>query len=852
MAEWRESFHADVIDPGGFPETPNTNTESVSSTALSTSAEQSNANGLKRAPEPTEPRTADVVEAPPPTGDAPPHHPAAHVRTDDPAVTPLTSAPAAPAEAAPLPPVDSAPFSDAPFTDAPFTGAPFAGAPFTDAPFTDAPFTEAPFAATAPSDVEEPRAAEPPAEPPAPEVPAAEVPVAGVPVVVPVVGRIPVLGVGPVVECGRWPAKTVVGEPVPVTATVFREGHDRVAAQAVLVAPDGTEHTRVRMTLTAPGTDRYSAPVVPDAEGRWTFRVEGWSDVYATWEHDATIKIAAGVDVEVMLEEGARVLDRSLAGDPHDDADAQVLRDAVRALRDDSRPPQARLAAGVSPEVRAVFDRAPLRDLVTASADHQLQVNRPRARFSAWYELFPRSEGAHVDPETGRWVSGTFAEAARRLPAVAAMGFDIVYLPPIHPVGRINRKGPNNTLTPAEDDPGSPWAIGSVEGGHDAVHPDLGTIADFDHFVARARENRLEVALDLALQCAPDHPWAREHPEWFTTRADGTIAYAENPPKKYQDIYPVNFDNDPAGLCAEVLRVVEHWISHGVTVFRVDNPHTKPVWFWEWLIGTVNARHPEILFLAEAFTRPAMMHTLAKVGFHQSYTYFTWRTEKEEITEYLTELSGDAASYMTPNFWPNTPDILHEFLQYGGPAAFKLRAVLAATSSPSWGIYSGYELCEHVAVRAGSEEYLDSEKYQYRPRSWDAYEPGGSEAWRSIAGYVTRLNEIRRAHPALHDLRNIDFHRTDGDQILAYSRRLTADLSPDGREDVVLVIVNLDPNGARESTVHLNMPALGLDWQDNFEVHDLLSGAVYTWAEHNYVRLDPHQAPAHVLHLRRV
>jgi len=669
---------------------------------------------------------------------------------------------------------------------------------------------------------------------------------------VPSVGRIPVLAVGPVVDGGRWPAKAVVGEPVPITATVFREGHDAVAAEAVLVAPDGTESARVRMVLTQPGTDRYAATVVPTAEGHWTFRVEGWSDVYGTWEHDATIKVAAGVDVELMLEEGARVLERSLATGAHAETHAAVLRDAVHALRDTSRPAGARLAAGTSPEVVAVLARTPLRDLVTPSADHRLTVRRQRALFSSWYELFPRSEGAHVDPETGRWVSGTFAQAAERLPAVAGMGFDIVYLPPIHPVGRINRKGRNNTLTPAPDDPGSPWAIGSDEGGHDAVHPDLGTIEDFDAFVAAARSNSLEVALDLALQCAPDHPWAREHPEWFTTRLDGTIAYAENPPKKYQDIYPINFDNDPGGLAAEVLRVVEHWISHGVTIFRVDNPHTKPVWFWEWLIGTVNGSHPEVLFLAEAFTRPAMMHTLGKVGFHQSYTYFTWRTARWELVEYLTELSGEAANYMTPSFWPNTPDILHEFLQYGGPAAFRLRAVLAATASPSWGMYSGYELCEHAAVRAGSEEYLDSEKYQYRPRNWAAFEPGAPEAGRSIAGEITALNRIRREHPALHTLRNIAFHSADDENIIVYSRRLPAEFAADGHDDTIIVVINLDPHATRESTVHLNMPALGLDWQDTFTVHDLLSGDTFAWGEHNYVRLDPHSAPAHVLHVRRL
>ncbi|WP_233153573.1 alpha-1,4-glucan--maltose-1-phosphate maltosyltransferase [Kineosporia sp. R_H_3] len=668
----------------------------------------------------------------------------------------------------------------------------------------------------------------------------------------PVVGRIPVLAVTPVVDGGRWPAKAVVGEPVPVEATVFREGHDAVAATAVLVDPDGAEAARVRMVPLAPGTDRWGATVVPDRQGVWTFRVEGWSDPYATWEHNAVIKVAAEQDVELMLEEGARVLERALDEAGPAIGDARVLRDAITALRDTDRPAQARLAAGTSPEVELALTRSPLRDLVSASATYTLRVERRLALFSSWYELFPRSEGARFDEETQTWHSGTFREAEARLPVIASMGFDIVYLPPIHPVGRVNRKGPNNTLNPGPQDPGVPWAIGSDEGGHDAVHPDLGTIDDFDHFVATARENGLEVALDLALQCAPDHPWAREHPEWFTTRADGSIAYAENPPKKYQDIYPLNFDNDPVGIREEILRVVEYWISHGVQVFRVDNPHTKPVEFWEWLIGIVNDRHPDVMFLAEAFTRPAMMHTLGKIGFQQSYTYFTWRTSKTEIAEYVEELQGESAAYMRPNFWPNTPDILHEFLQYGGPAAFKLRAVLASTLSPCWGMYSGYELCEHVAVRHGSEEYLDSEKYQYRPRDWASYEHGGANEGRSIAGYITRLNQARRDHPALQQLRGTTFHEAHDDHTLVYSRRLTADVSPNGREDCLVVVVNLDPHGARETTVKIDMPALGMDYGDTFTVHDLMTGDTFRWGEYNYVRLDPHIQPAHVFHLRRI
>jgi starch synthase (maltosyl-transferring) len=666
----------------------------------------------------------------------------------------------------------------------------------------------------------------------------------------PGLGRIPVLAVTPQVDGGRWPTKAIPGEQIPITAVVFREGHDAVAATAVLIDPDGNRHQEVRLVPGAPGTDSYLGTLVPDRVGAWTYLVEGWSDPFGTWEHDATIKIEAGVDVELMLEEGARLLERAVAETNPRKKPARNLTFAAAALRDTDMTVEERLAAGLTEQVRMALTEKPLRDLVSPSAPVRLEVRRERALYSAWYELFPRSEGAHVD-ENGRWVSGTLRQAESRLPAVAAMGFNIVYLPPIHPVGRVNRKGPNNTLTPADDDPGSTWAIGSDEGGHDTVHPDLGTIDDLDHFVAAAAEQGMEVALDLALQCAPDHPWAKQHPEWFTTRLDGTIAYAENPPKKYQDIYPLNFDLDPAGLAAEVLRVVKHWIDHGITVFRVDNPHTKPVSFWEWLIGRVNAEYPEIIFLAEAFTRPAMMHTLAKVGFQQSYTYFTWRTTKPEITEYITDLSGSSAAYMTPNFWPNTPDILHDFLQYGGPAAFKLRAVLASTLSPSWGMYSGYELCEHTPL-PGREEYQDSEKFQYRPRDWKSYEAGGSDEGLSIAPYITRLNEIRRDHRALHRLRNTVFHTAEDEQILCYSRRLESGSAPDEPEDVLIVVVNLDPHTPRDTWLHLNMPALGMDWFDGFEVEDLLTGEIFPWQEHNFVHLDPFAQPAHVLHVRRL
>ncbi|MDP9443922.1 MAG: alpha-1,4-glucan--maltose-1-phosphate maltosyltransferase [Actinomycetota bacterium] len=653
------------------------------------------------------------------------------------------------------------------------------------------------------------------------------------------VGRIPIIDVAPVVDCGRLPAKAVTGETFPVTATVFREGHDLLAAGVVLRDPDGTARPLRWMHPTGERPDEMRADVAADRQGPWTFTVEAWGDPVGTWRHAAEIKIPAEIDVELMLAEGARVLRRASAALPRSaDAERQVLADAVAALEDRSRPVGARFAAGVSPEVEQVLTAHPLRELVTDAGPFPVFVDRERALYGSWYELFPRSEGAAYDEDTGTMRSGTLRTAARRLDAVAAMGFDVVYLPPIHPIGKVNRKGRNNTLVTQPDDPGSPWAIGSDEGGHDAVHPELGTLADFDAFVARARALRLEVALDLALQCAPDHPWVDKHPEWFTTRADGSIAYAENPPKKYQDIYPLNLDHDPEGIYAEVLRVVRHWMDHGVRVFRVDNPHTKPVPFWHRLLADVRSTDPDVIFLSEAFTKPAMMRTLAMVGFHQSYTYFTWRNDKHELAQYLLELSHETSHVLRPNLFVNTPDILTEYLQYGGPAAFKVRAVLAATASPSWGVYAGYELYEHVAVRPGSEEYLDSEKYQLRPRDWDRAAADG----RSLAPYLTVLNEIRRRHRCLQRLRNLSVHRTEDDAVLAYAKR-------DG-DDTVIVVVNLDPHAPRETMVHVGMPALGMDWHDTYVVHDEITGDTWRWGEHNYVRLDPAVEPAHVLSVR--
>ena len=664
--------------------------------------------------------------------------------------------------------------------------------------------------------------------------------------VIGVIGRIPILDVDPAVDCGRRPAKAVNGETFEVSATIFREGHGLIRAGVVLRDPDRKASPLTRMRMLAPGTDRWAAEVTPTREGRWRFHVEAWADPIASWHHDAAIKIPAGQDVELMLTEGAILFERASrripqpAGASRPAAARTALRALVAQLRDPGLTPWDRLALTEDPAIAGILDRWPLRELLTRSRPLPLEVDRERALYGAWYEFFPRSEGVQVDPMGRRApASGTLRSAAKRLDAIAAMGFDVVYIPPIHPIGKTFRKGPNNTLSPGEDDPGSPWAIGSPDGGHDAVHPDLGTIDDWDAFVGRAHEVGLEIALDLALQASPDHPWVTEHPEFFTTRADGTIAYAENPPKKYQDIYPLNFDNDPAGSYAEMLRIVRHWIDHGVRIFRVDNPHTKPVRFWEWLLAQVHDTDPDVLFLAEAFTRPAMMRTLAMVGFHQSYTYFTWRNGVWELTEYMRELSGETAPYMRPNFFTNTQDILTEYLQHGGEPAFKIRAVLASMLSPTYGIYSGYELCENIPVRPGSEEYMDSEKYQYRPRDWEAAARDGI----GIADYITELNRIRRSHPALHRLRNLRFHAVDQPELMCFSKRVDTIRGGPGT-DTVLVVVNLDPHQTREATVWLDLPALGVDRE--FTVTDELTGESFQWGQANYVRLDPAYRPAHI------
>lgn len=681
-------------------------------------------------------------------------------------------------------------------------------------------------------------------------------------------GRIEIDDVAPVVSGGRYPAKAVVGEIVPVAATVWREGHDAVAATLV-VRYHGTAYPRladdppglaktneavpIETVLTAAPRkkpqhlpmstgrtpDVFHGAFTPDCPGLWTFRVDGWGDPVATWRKNVTAKLDAGQSESELSNDlliGARLLERASTGVPRQHR--YPLIEAAARLRQPGDP-FTRAGAALAPEVTSLLDEYPLRELVTRGEQYGIWVDRPEARFSAWYEFFPRSTGGW--DAKGNPVHGTFATATKALPRIARMGFDVVYLPPIHPIGKVHRKGRNNSVTAAPNDVGSPWAIGSDEGGHDAVHPDLGTIEDFDEFVAAARDDGMEVALDLALQCAPDHPWAKEHPEWFTVLPDGTIAYAENPPKKYQDIYPLNFDNDPAGLYEEVLRVVRHWISHGVKIFRVDNPHTKPPNFWAWLIGRVKNEHPDVLFLSEAFTRPARLYGLAKLGFTQSYSYFTWRTAKWEITEFGEQIA-EHADYACPNLFVNTPDILHESLQHGGPGMFAIRAVLASTMSSAWGMYSGFELYEHRPVREGSEEYLNSEKYELRPRDFDAALADGE----SLEPFITRLNEIRKLHPALHQLRTIKFHHADNDALLAYSK-----FDP-VTGDQVLVVVTLNPFGPEEATLWLDMPALGMEPYDRFWVRDEITGDEYQWGQANYVRLDPVRAVAHVLNMPQV
>jgi starch synthase (maltosyl-transferring) len=647
-----------------------------------------------------------------------------------------------------------------------------------------------------------------------------------------VTARVAIEGVRPAVQPPGFAAKGVTGQAVPVSADIFADGHDQLMA-GVTAWPLADPTRRLEAPLLPGINDRWEGEFTPDSVGAWSFEVGAMVDRYGTWLRDSAIKLQAGQDIAVELEEGAILVEARAGVATIDAKDAAALRKLAAALHAPGPASRRMKSAGAVTAVSLMRRTAP-REKASSAGPFPLWVDRERAGFSAWYEMFPRSEGATAQK------GGTFETAARRLPAIAAMGFDIVYLPPIHPIGESFRKGPNNSLNAGPGDPGSPWAIGARDGGHTAVDRGLGTVADFDAFVGAAKASGLEVALDYALQCSPDHPWVTEHPEWFSHRPDGTIKYAENPPKKYQDIYPINFDTDQrAELWAALRDVIEFWISHGVRVFRVDNPHTKALPFWQWLIHGVHETNPDIIFLAEAFTRPRMMERLAKLGFTQSYTYFTWRNTAGELREYLTELSQtEVVDYFRPNFWVNTPDILHEFLQRGGQAAFRIRAVLAALACPSWGMYSGYELYENVPVREGSEEYMDSEKYQFRPRRWDAAD--------TLVPLVTRLNDVRRRHQgAIANLRTLLVHPVDGEDILCFSRR------DPKTQDTLLVLVNTDPYNVREATTWLNLEALGLRHDESYLVQDELGGATYEWhGAANYVRLDPRDSVAHAFALR--
>jgi starch synthase (maltosyl-transferring) len=644
-------------------------------------------------------------------------------------------------------------------------------------------------------------------------------------------GRVQIEAVSPSVECGRYAAKAVIGDDVIVGADIFREGHEILAAAVRYKGPDGTKW--LEQPLRKEQNDRWYGAFPVDVIGPWRFSILAWTDYYATWLDGLRKNHAAGKDVGIDLADGAALLDRRRKKTAA--KDRGFVDAAIEALTGDASV-ELKVAAAGDPDLLAALSRNPERlDLTVSKPDLPLWVDRERALFSSWYEMFPRSEGATES------TSGTFSDAAKRLPAIADMGFDVLYLPPIHPIGRTNRKGTEgpHDLNPGPDAPGVPWAIGGEAGGHTAVHPDLGTIEDFDEFVAEAGRHGLEVALDFAIQCSPDHPWVTEHPEWFKHRSDGSIKYAENPPKQYQDIYPIDFDTaDYTGLRDELKRVVDYWISHGIRIFRVDNPHTKALPFWEWLIDEVHAEHPDVLFLAEAFTRPKMMKALAKLGFSQSYTYFAWRNVKWELEQYLTELTQtEMANYYRPNFWPNTPDILTEYLQHGGPPAFKIRLVLAALTCPSYGIYSGYELFENEPLHAGSEEYARSEKYNYRPRNWDVEG--------SLAGYITKINEIRHDHRAFRGLRNLWLHPVSNDNLFAFSK------VGEDRTDAVLTVVNLDPHNAQAGATWLDMWQLGLEHAGPFEAYDLITGTSYIWhGPENFVRLDPQWEPAHVLKLR--
>ena len=672
-------------------------------------------------------------------------------------------------------------------------------------------------------------------------------------------GRINVMDITPAEERGIFPARVELGEPFEMTAQVFIEGRTKVGATAIVRNPRGKETMRRAMTCVNPGLDRWTVMVkcgehsdlkpwedgyaaVKRQLGEWTVTIEGWEDAYVSWLHDARIKVRVMDDVDNALNSGAELLAR-WAATP--DAgltarDRKTLEKAAETMADQTLSAEDRLAAGDNPTIAALHETHPLRDGISPSQPQRFKVERPKSSFAAWYQFFPRSEGATIDPNTGKIIQGTLKTSMAGLERAAAEGFDIVYLPPVFPIGVTNRKGRNNTLVAGPDDPGSPFGIGSELGGHDTVDPLLGTMDDFKALCQRAHELGLEIALDFALQCSPDHPWVKAHPNWFRHKPDGSIAFAENPPKKYQDIYPIDFNADMPGIEKEVERIMNLWIEAGVTIFRIDNPHTKPVRFWQDVIAAVTKKHPEILFLAEAFTRPGMMRALSYVGFTQSHCYFPWRNTKDELEEYLPVTNGDDGYYQHNTFWPTTPDILTAYVRDNGVAGHCVRAVLAAMGSPSWGIYNGYELIENKQ-RPGFEEQIDNEKYEVKVRDWSKAKQYG------VAEMLTALNKIRRAHPAALSYHNLTVLPTSDPNILAFARHTPAELTGTGQADTLIVVVNLDGHNAHQSMIHLELSELGLPTDHPLNVRDELTGREFQWGWDNYVSLAPWADVAHIL-----
>lgn len=672
-------------------------------------------------------------------------------------------------------------------------------------------------------------------------------------------GRINVMDITPAEERGIFPARVELGEPFEMTAQVFIEGRTKVGATAIVRNPRGKETMRRAMTCVNPGLDCWTVMVkcgehsdlkpwedgyaaVKRQLGEWTVTIEGWEDAYVSWLHDARIKVRVMDDVDNALNSGAELLAR-WAETPDTGLtarDRKTLEKAAETMADQTLSAEDRLAAGDNPTIAALHETHPLRDGISPSQPQRFKVERPKSSFAAWYQFFPRSEGATIDPNTGKIIQGTLKTSMTGLERAAAEGFDIVYLPPVFPIGVTNRKGRNNTLVAGPDDPGSPFGIGSELGGHDTVDPLLGTMDDFKALCQRAHELGLEIALDFALQCSPDHPWVKAHPNWFRHKPDGSIAFAENPPKKYQDIYPIDFNADMPGIEKEVERIMNLWIEAGVTIFRIDNPHTKPVRFWQDVIAAVTKKHPEILFLAEAFTRPGMMRALSYVGFTQSHCYFPWRNTKDELEEYLPVTNGDDGYYQHNTFWPTTPDILTAYVRDNGVAGHCVRAVLAAMGSPSWGIYNGYELIENKQ-RPGFEEQINNEKYEVKVRDWSKAKQYG------VAEMLTALNKIRRAHPAALSYHNLTVLPTSDPNILAFARHTPAELTGTGQADTLIVVVNLDGHNAHQSMIHLELGELGLPTDRPLNVRDELTGREFQWGWDNYVSLAPWADVAHIL-----